>query len=113
MEQRQALLRELRESRIHIEKNLPGKDVRHFCYPWGVSGNLAQQLLGEAGYKSAYTGRIGRNVRLTLKQNMDELYRIGPDFFYLLPGKGRASLLQVLKRKVSKRARRGTHYLSY
>ncbi|MEN8205337.1 MAG: polysaccharide deacetylase family protein [Pseudomonadota bacterium] len=112
-EQRQAMLLEMHESKEQIEKNLPGKVVRHFCYPWGVSGRISQRLLNETGYVTAYTGRIRRNIRLTLKQNPNELYRIGPDFFYLLPGKGRDTLFGVLKRKVTKRARRGTHHLSY
>jgi len=112
-EQQQAMLREMRNSKEDIERNLPGKVVRHFCYPWGVSGSISQRLLNETGYVTAYTGRLGRNIRLTLKQNPNELYRIGPDFFFLLPGKERDTLFEVLKRKLTKRARRGTHHLSY
>lgn len=58
-EQQQAMLHEIRKSKEEIEKNLPGKVVRHFCYPWGVSGGISQRLLKEAGYVTAYTGRLG------------------------------------------------------
>lgn len=112
-EQRQEIYRELSASREAIERNLPGKVVRHFCYPWGVCGKLSQGLLEEAGYVTAYTGRIGRNARLTLDQDPKILNRIGPDFFFLLPGSRRDSLSRVLKRKLMRRLRRGTHHLSY
>ncbi len=47
-ELRKGLLEDLAESRALIERNLPGKTVNHFCFPWWVGSDLAVSLSRES-----------------------------------------------------------------
>jgi len=110
---RQAILDELKLSKQRIEEQLHGKVVEHMCLPWGVGGPLTTALCQQVGYKTIFTGRANGNTKLTVDSDPYSVYRLGPDFFYCLPGKGRRSVFTVMKDKVLRRAREGTHYLSY
>ena len=110
---RQSIDEELRLSKKCIEEQLPGKKVEHMCLPWGVGCPLTTELAKQAGYKTILTGRVKGNIKLSVDSDPDTIYRVGPDFFYCLPGKGRKSVFTVMKEKVLRRSREGTHYLSY
>jgi hypothetical protein len=110
---RQAIIDELKLSKQGIEAQLPGKKVEHMCLPWGIGSPLTTELAQQLGYKTILTGRMNGNLRLTVNSDPNTIYRVGPDFFYCLPGKGRKSVFTVMKDKILRRAREGTHYLSY
>lgn len=110
-----ALWKELFDSRRLIEAHLPGKEVRHICYPWHVAGRTALRMAREVGYDAGYMGKVqGRyyNSGVTAPGPL-QVARIGGDFFFRLPGKGRVSLMRMLFRKLSRRVRHGSPYLAH
>jgi hypothetical protein len=105
-ERREAIRADLAETRELIEKNLPGKTVRHLAYPWGVGGRTAMEISREVGYESNHWGRVGGRVANFVGGDPFETARIGEDFVPLLPGRGRANLSSVIRKKLEKNLRR-------
>jgi len=102
-----AIRREVDEARRVIERHT-GRPVLHLCYPWHASGPTARRLAREAGYRTAFGGKV-RGVPITPPGgDLQAIARIGEDYVELLPGRGRADLASVLKRKWSRRMRGGT-----
>jgi peptidoglycan/xylan/chitin deacetylase (PgdA/CDA1 family) len=105
-EREAALRRELLDARRMIEERT-GQPVIHLCYPWHAAGPTARRLAKEAGYRTAFMGKVrGTPITLTGGDPM-QIARIGDDYVELLPGKGRADLSSILRRKWRRR-RRGT-----
>ena len=94
---RENLFFELNESKITIQKNLTGKTVNHFCYPWWIGSDLASEISKEAGYLANFWGILPER-----RTNMsgDNPYRISrllsEDYIFRLPGNGRKSLAKIL-----------------
>jgi len=101
-EREDAIRAELVRSKLAIEERT-GRQVRHLCYPWHAWGPTARRLAAEAGYAAAYCGKLP-GVPLT-RPGGDPLaiVRIGEDYLELLPGGGRSSLTEVLRRKWTRR----------
>jgi len=102
-----AIRRELQEARTLIERRT-GRPVVHLCYPWHVSGPTARRLAREAGYRTAFCGKVPRVTITPPGGDPQAIARIGEDYVELLPGRGRDSLLAVLRRKWSRRMRGGS-----
>jgi peptidoglycan/xylan/chitin deacetylase (PgdA/CDA1 family) len=101
-EQAAAIRRELVEARRSIEQRV-GRPVVHLCYPWHAAGPTARQIAAEAGYETAFCGKVDR-VPVTLPGgDLRAIARLGEDYLELLPGAGRATLSEVLRRKWSRR----------
>ena len=101
-EQAAAIRRELVEARRSIEERV-GRPVVHLCYPWHAAGPTARRLAAEAGYETAFCGKVDR-VKLTLPGgDLRAIARLGEDYLELLPGAGRTTLAEVLRRKWSRR----------
>jgi hypothetical protein len=97
-EQTRAAIRdELALSKELLECRLPGKAVRHFCYPWFDGSGLADQLAAQVGYRTVHGGvgvrsRDGSAMPLPVQ-------RISEEYLFRLPGEGRGSIAPVwLKR---------------
>jgi len=105
-EREQALRLELAEAKRRIEERT-GKPVVHLCYPWHAAGPTARRLAHAAGYRTAFCGKVA-GVPLTLPGgDPTAIARIGEDYLELLPGRGRADLATVLRRKWWRRFRGG------
>ena len=104
-EQREAALRhELAEARRRIEERT-NRPVLHICYPWHAAGPTVQRLARETGYRTAFMGKVpGTPITLTGGDPM-RIARIGEDYVELLPGRGRADLGTILRRKWQRRRR--------
>jgi peptidoglycan/xylan/chitin deacetylase (PgdA/CDA1 family) len=100
----QALRRELTESRSAIESRT-GRPVVHLCWPWHVSGPTARRLAVEAGYRTAFWGKVPGTPLTMPGGDPFAVARIGEDYLELLPGRGRRLLSSVLRRKWSRRFR--------
>jgi peptidoglycan/xylan/chitin deacetylase (PgdA/CDA1 family) len=97
-----AIALELSESRSAIEERT-GRPVVHLCYPWHTAGSTARRLAAELGYVSAFGGKVS-GVPVTLPGgDLRDVARLGEDYVFLLPGSGRASLTEVLRRKWTRR----------
>jgi hypothetical protein len=107
-----AIWMELFDSRRLIEERLPGKEVRHICFPWHVVGRTALGMAKEAGYELCWMGKVdGRFDSRIPRETLAA--RIGGDFFFRLPGEGRVSLGRTLFGKAIRRARHGSPYLTH
>lgn len=97
-EQREALREDASRARAAIESRLPGKTVRHFCYPWYQGSPLAARLLREAGILTHAWGSVpprfaaGADMPLPIR-------RLPPELLWRLPGEGRRPLRQILIRR--------------
>jgi peptidoglycan/xylan/chitin deacetylase (PgdA/CDA1 family) len=101
-EREQALTLELAEARRAIEERT-GRPVVHLCYPWHAAGATARRLAAEAGYRTAFCGKV-HGVPVTLPGGDPQaIARLGEDYVELLPGAGRATLSQVLRQKWTRR----------
>ncbi len=97
-----AIRRELAESRRLIEARL-GRPVVHLCYPWHAAGPTAVRLAAEAGYETAFCGKVPGVPITRPGGDLRSVARVGEDYVELLPGRGRATLAEVLRRKWGRR----------
>jgi peptidoglycan/xylan/chitin deacetylase (PgdA/CDA1 family) len=97
-----AIAHELAESRRLIEART-GRPVVHLCYPWHASGPTARRLAAEAGYETAFCGKVDGVPITRPGGDLTAIARIGEDYVELLPGRGRATLAEVLRRKWARR----------
>ena len=101
-ERARAIRRELAESRRLIEERT-GRSVVHLCYPWHAAGPTARRLALEAGYETAFCGKVPGVPITRPGGDPRAIARIGEDYVELLPGRGRATLAEVLRRKWARR----------
>jgi len=101
-ERERAIRRELSLARRLIEERT-GRPAVHLCYPWHEAGPTARRLAAEAGYETAFCGKVP-GVPLTRPGgDLRQIARIGEDYVELLPGRGRATLAGVLRHKWARR----------
>ena len=103
-EREAALRRELGLARTAIEERT-GRPAVHLCYPWHTAGPTARRLARETGYLTAFCGKVPGVAVSRAGSDPLAIARIGEDYVELLPGRGRASLLTVLRRKWARRLR--------
>ena len=75
----------------------------HLCYPWHAAGPTARRLAIEAGYETAFCGKVPGVPDHPPGGDPRAIARIGEDYVELLPGRGRATLAEVLRRKWARR----------
>jgi peptidoglycan/xylan/chitin deacetylase (PgdA/CDA1 family) len=101
-ERETALRRELAEGRRAIEERT-GRPVVQLCYPWHAAGPTASRLARETGHRLAFLGKVpGTPISMPGGDPMS-IARIGDDYVELLPGRGRADLRSILRRKWQRR----------
>ncbi len=98
----QAIAVELAESRRLIEERT-GRPVVHLCYPWHAAGATARRLAADAGYQTAFCGKVAGTPVTLPGGDLRALARLGEDYLELLPGTGRATLSEVLRAKWRRR----------
>ena len=95
---REAIRDELTLSRELLEARLPGKTVRHFCYPWFDGCDLADRLAAEAGYRTVHGG-VGVQSRDGTAMPLP-VQRISEEYLFRLPGEGRGGIAPVWLNRV-------------
>jgi hypothetical protein len=101
-ERTEAIRRELEGARRLIEERT-GRPVVHLCYPWHAAGPTARRLAAEVGYETAFAGKVPGVPITRPGGDLQTIARIGEDYVELLPGRGRASLADVLRAKWTRR----------
>ncbi|MCL4183307.1 MAG: polysaccharide deacetylase family protein [Burkholderiaceae bacterium] len=97
-EQARHILSDLREARETLEARLPGKPIRHFCFPWYVGSRLAVECSRDAGYlTNAWASLLPSFVGASDTAPVP-IARLAPRYIWRLPGRGRKSLMEVLCR---------------
>jgi hypothetical protein len=88
------------ESKEAIEKQLPGKLVNHFCYPWWEGSMPAVEASKKAGYLSNFWGVFEDK---STNRTGDDPFKISrillDDYIFRLPGKGRKSIINIYKER--------------
>jgi len=101
-EKAEAIRFELAEARRLIEERT-GRPVVHLCYPWHDAGPTARRIAAEVGYETAFCGKVPGVAIARPGGDPRSIPRIGEDYVELLPGRGRGSLAEVLRRKWGRR----------
>jgi peptidoglycan/xylan/chitin deacetylase (PgdA/CDA1 family) len=101
-EREAAIRRELADGRRAIEERTC-RSVLQLCYPWHAAGPTASRLARETGHRMAFVGKVpGTPISLPGSDPMS-IARVGDDYVELLPGRGRADLRSILRRKWQRR----------
>ncbi len=96
------ILQDFQDCKSVIEKNISGKKVDQFCYPWFIGSDLAGELGRQAGFTTQYWGVLPGRKCNTPNDSPLKVVRIEDRFLHLLPGVGRRSLPQIISEKVTK-----------
>lgn len=89
IERNEAILDELVSARRVLSSRLPGHDVRHMCFPFSICGRVAESLLEEAGYETAFADRLLGFRAVKAHTNPYRLMRLKHQFLFCLPGNRR------------------------
>jgi peptidoglycan/xylan/chitin deacetylase (PgdA/CDA1 family) len=100
----------LAKSRAVIESRLPGKKVRHFCFPYGTYSAGAVAELGPAGYSSGFLSYVRGRGENGPGTDPRGLVRVKNDYLLRLPGKGRRPLVSIIAMKAARRLKGETGY---
>jgi peptidoglycan/xylan/chitin deacetylase (PgdA/CDA1 family) len=101
-ERETALRHEMAEARRILEERT-SKPVLQLCYPWHAAGPTARRLAAEAGYRTAFLGKVPGTPLTLAGGDPMAVARIGDDYVELLPGRGRVDLASILRRKWRRR----------
>jgi hypothetical protein len=93
-----SVYRELRESKEAIEAHLPGKKVTHLCFPWYDAAAFAVAAAVKAGFQACYFGAVSSRSTNRPGDSPLAVTRIEDIFLERLPGKGRKSAFELLKK---------------
>lgn len=78
-----------------IRERCPNPAATHLCYPWYARDGRADRLAREAGIEVAYGG-----ITVDRRRAPGVLRRLPPDFLWRLPGPGRISLIELVRRRI-------------
>ena len=109
-QQKEFIRQELIAARKKIEAEIPGKEVRHFAYPWNQTGEAVAQLLPECGYATAYGGLNYHYSSEGSPHNRYYINRVAGDYIFCLPGENRRGMLAILLSKIKRRLTKGELY---
>ena len=112
-DQRLEIKDDLQRSKELIEDQLPGKEVGHLSYPWGVGSPLAIKISKEVGYITNFWGKVDNRYSNYVGGDSFRIARMGGDLLRLLPGSGRSPLRTILTRKVRSRLTRASPYFAH
>lgn len=88
---------ELKCAKEIIEKKLPGKKVRHFCFPWYEVSRKSLSTAEKCGYNSAFLGVDAYLItKIQLPSDIKIIQRISEKYIFLLPGKGKKNFFEIL-----------------
>jgi peptidoglycan/xylan/chitin deacetylase (PgdA/CDA1 family) len=93
-----SVYRELRESKEMIEAHLPGKKVTHLCFPWYEAASFAVVAAVKAGFEACYFGTVSGRRTNRPGDSPLSVARVEDIFLERLPGKGRKSVFELLKK---------------
>jgi peptidoglycan/xylan/chitin deacetylase (PgdA/CDA1 family) len=110
---RAALIADLARAKAAIEAHLPGQGVRHLAFPWGEGSAAAIDAARATGHEACFWNKVDGRLVNRMGSDPFRIARIGEDFARSLPGEGRVPLRQVITRKLRRRLRDWSPYLSH
>lgn len=98
-----AMRADLGEARRVLEEKA-GVNSRAVCYPWHVHSEEARWIAAEVGYEVGFAGKTSKGPAISGPgSDPFSLARVGEDYVERLPGRGRRSLLSILREKLLRR----------
>jgi len=95
-----AIRLELAKSKYLLESKLPGKTIRHFCYPWFQGSPVSDKIARECGYQSVFYGLDTARDNNRCRRLPFRISRISEEYLFCLPGRRRHSLFSVWTAKI-------------
>jgi hypothetical protein len=99
---------------IEAIEDRPGCDsVNYLAFPWAVGSKLAVHEAQNLGLQGCFWEKT--DDKYVNEQGQNPLYfrRMGADFLHLLPGEGRESLVSMTIRKLKRRLRNSSPYITH
>lgn len=97
--ERAAAIREdLIAARETLQTRLRANTVRHLCFPWAIAGTVAEELVAQTGYESAYADTLGGLHAARKGGNPYRIMRLKHKYIFALPGRGRRSWWNVFRK---------------
>ena len=90
-----AIRLELTKSKEILENKLPGKNIKHFCYPWFQGSPLSERIAGECGYHSVFYGLENWHDNHEPNKLPVRIRRISEEYLFCIPGKGKKAIINV------------------
>jgi hypothetical protein len=92
-----AIRGELLAAKERIESELPGKKVKHLCFPWYRAKRFAHQCAVDTGHTLMYYDYKPGFYTNAPGSNTDKIARVEETFLRRLPGDGRMSMVQIVQ----------------
>jgi glycosyltransferase involved in cell wall biosynthesis/peptidoglycan/xylan/chitin deacetylase (PgdA/CDA1 family) len=102
-----AIREELGTAREILNQKLGVNTVRHMCFPWAVSGSVAERLAAETGYETAFADRLFGHRAVRAGDPPYRLMRLKHQFITCLPGTNRRTFFTARKASPSHPSRSG------
>lgn len=90
-----AIRLEFTKSKSLLEDRLPGKTIRHFCYPWFQGSLLSDKIARKCGYHSVFYGLENWHDNHEPNKLPVRIRRISEEYLFCLPGKGKKAIINV------------------
>lgn len=91
---------DLRAARDMIESRLPGARVRHIAFPAYDGTDEAMRIAEQTGHLSCFWGMLPSRPDNLPGMTPFQISRIGGEYLRRLPGTGRVSTLDLLRRRI-------------
>lgn len=95
-EREQAIRDEIELSREVLEERLK-VSVNHFAFPWGISGKIAQKVLQDSAYLTAFSERRSSLQAVRKGQHPFRLGRLPHQYIRALPGRRRKRYWRITR----------------
>ncbi len=97
VERESAIWQELVRSREVLEAKLKSPRIRQICFPWGICGRLAGELVQKAGYETAVADTLFGKRYAAARYNPYRIMRLKHQFIFCLPGAGRRTFINATR----------------
>jgi hypothetical protein len=94
-EREAAIWQELVRSKAVLADKLKSQSVRQICFPWGVCGRLAGELVKKAGYETAVADTLFGKRCAVPQGNPYRIMRLKHPYIACLPGAGRKTFFNA------------------
>lgn len=96
-ERETAIWQELVRSRDVLMDKLNSHSIRQICFPWGICGELAGELVKKAGYETAVADTLFGKRCAIPKSNPYRIMRLKHQYIACLPGAGRKTFINATR----------------
>lgn len=96
-EREAAIWQELVRSKEVLTEKLNSPHVRQICFPWGICGRLAGELVQKAGYETAVADTLFGKRYAGAQRHPYRIMRLKHQYIFCLPGAGRKTFFNATR----------------